>query len=371
MRAILSIGVFIFCQFVFSSPLTFKGIIKDIETDEPIPFAHVVLDEVITLSNLDGQFVISAGSEVKILQVSVMGYDLATKEIESTSDFLVIYLTPSTTQLEEVTITSGDVLMRDVFNRFHLNYEVSNQHMVGYYKESLADFDSMYYLAEGIIDIYVPSNVQYNETLVSPIKTRKKVFKPIDEDVMILKGNASDMAKSSIWRKDSFLSYKNRKNYDFFYSGASTIGNKEVFIVEFEPKNSKGNTSGKIYIEEETLAVVKLEYHPTIKGNTMWKEVKWVEEFYEKNGIYELFRVSYSGKWEEWNKDYSYDALLVVNETVSSVDAPVDTAFLGENDSFFNEAAEDFTEEFWAGYNYIKLDVEATHQIQKQGVAIY
>ena len=228
------------------------------------------------------------------------------------------------------------------FNRFHLNYEVSKQHMVGYYQENLHGTDSIYYLAEGIVDIYVPSSVSYDQTLVNPIRTRKKVFRLLDDELMILKGNASDMAKTSIWRKDSFLADKNRKNYEFFYSGTSRIGEKEVFLIEFEPKNNKGNASGKIYVEEQSLAVVKLEYHPVISGSTYWKDVKWIEEFHEKDGIYELLRVSYSGVWEHYKEDMKYEALLVVNETSVSEVIPHEKFMLGEKDSFFHEADSNF-----------------------------
>ena len=42
--------------------LTLKGIVKDSETNDPIPFAHVVIDDIVSLTNLDGEFIISANS---------------------------------------------------------------------------------------------------------------------------------------------------------------------------------------------------------------------------------------------------------------------------------------------------------------------
>lgn len=371
MRVNIVLCLILISTIVKATSTTVTGIVKDSETQEPIPFAHIVLGDIISLSNIDGEFVIAAHADLEKtnLQVSVMGYELGEKQIESTEDFHTIYLKPSTVVLEEVTIMSGHVLMKDVFNRFHLNYEVSRQHMIGYYKEDLHGADSIYYIAEGIVDIYIPPNIEYNQTLVSPIKTRKKVFKPIEDQITFLKGNASDMAKSSIWRKDSFLNGKNRKNYDFIYSGMDKIGDRDVFIVEFEPINSKGDTSGKIFIEEKSLAVVKLEYRPHIKRTTLWNEVTWTEEFYEKNGIYELFRVSYNGSWEDNIREYVYTALLVVNETTPASVIPQGKELLSENDSFFHEAADDFSEEFWEGYNHMKLDLESVQTLKNQGIS--
>jgi len=371
MRFNLVLCLFLITSVVSATTTTIHGIVKDSETEEPIPFAHVVIGDIISLSNMDGEFVIEAHKDLQkpMLQVSVMGYELSETDIEDVSKFQTIMLSPSTVELDEVTIVSGRVLMKDVFNRFHLNYEMSRQHMIGYYKEDLHGSDSIYYIAEGIVDIYIPPNIEYSQTLVSPIKTRKKVFKSIDDQIVFLKGNASDMAKSSIWRKDSFLSYKNRKNYDFIYSGMEKLGGKDVYIIEFEPINSKGDTSGKIFIEENSLAVVKLEYHPHIKRNTLWDHVTWTEEFYEKNGIYELFRVSYDGMWEDEKKDYNYTALLVVNETTPANEIPEQKGLLGENDSFFHEAVEDFSEAFWDGYNHMKLDLESVQTLKNQGIS--
>ncbi len=370
MRLIVVLYLVFATSIAWSETHSIKGIVKDSETEEPIPFAHVVIGQVISLTNLDGEFVIDPHSttEQLVMQISVMGYELSTTEIEDPETFHAVYLKPSTMHLEEVTIVSGNVLMNDVFNRFHLNYEMSSQHMLGYYKENLLDTDSMYYLAEGIVDIYTPSNVTFEQAFVNPIKTRKKVFRDLDDDHVYMSGNASDMAQSSIWRKGSFLNPKNRKNYEFIYAGSSNIGDKDVFIVEFEPKNSKGDTEGKIYIEEETLAVIKLEYHPKLKGNKFWKSVSWVEEYYEKNGMYELFRVSYTGMWEDYMKDYTYNALLVVNESRVTDDLPEDTFLLTEYDSFFHEAEEDFSDSFWDGYNYIKLDVESSDFLKSYGM---
>ncbi len=370
MRLIVVLYLIAPALFAWSAPRSITGIVKDAETDEPIPFAHVVIGPVISLTNLDGEFVIDphATTEQILLQVSVMGYELSTTEVEDPEKFQVIYLKSSTMHLDEVTIVSGNVLMNNVFNRFHLNYEVSRKHMLGYYKENLLDVDSMYYLAEGIVDIYVPSNVDFDHALVNPIRTRKKVFKVLDDDHVFLTGNASDMARSSIWRPGSFLNPKNRKNYEYIYAGSSNIGDRDVFIVEFEPKNSKGDTEGKIYIDEESLAVIKLEYHPKLKDSNFWKSVSWVEEYYEKNGIYELFRVSYTGSWEDFEKDYTYNALLVVNESRVTNDLPEDTFLLNEYHSFFHEAQEDFSDSFWDGYNFIKLDIESTNFLKSYGM---
>lgn len=355
----------------FARSVSIQGIVKDNETKEPIPFAHIVVDEIITLTNLDGEFIVETSKDTAKLTliVSVIGYDLATEPIEDSEEYFNIYLEPSITQLEDVNVLTGDALMREVFSRFHINYEMARHQMIGYYKENLLVDREMYYLAEGIVDIYVPPNIKFNQTLVSPIKTRKKVFKEATSERAILAGNASDMAESSIWRRGSFLSRQERRNYYFYYDGYSTIGTHNVFIVTFEPKNRKGNTSGKIYIDEKTMGILKLEYYPEL-SRTYWSDVLWTEEYYLKNGVYELFRVSYDGSWQEENENYHYQAFLLINEILSTNETPNHKGLLNPKHSFYYAAEDDFSDSFWAGYNYMKLDVASLALLIEQGVLV-
>lgn len=96
---------------VCASPVI-KGIVKDAETKEPIPFAHIVVGDIISLSNIDGEFVIEAysSSEKFNLQVSVMGYELEDGVVEDATTFQTVLLKPSTVQLDEVTIMSWSCL---------------------------------------------------------------------------------------------------------------------------------------------------------------------------------------------------------------------------------------------------------------------
>lgn len=337
---------------------TIKGIVKDKETGEVIPFAHVLVGDVINVSNIDGEFVISAANFSKEnvnLKVSYIGYENFSTPISNIDSYFTVFLKPSVTQLNDVAVYSGPSIMMQVFERFHLNYEMERQHMVGYYQESMSDWEKTYYVAEGIMDIYTPSNLDKNSyPLVNPLRTRKKVFEKIDEIDEVLGGNASDMAQSSIWRKQSFLGTKNRKNYEFYYSGATSIGEHDVLIVEFEPKNNKGNTTGKLYIDEETFALIKIEYDPIINDFSFWESVSWTEEYEQQDGIFKLVSVLFEGT--STNHTYNYHALLVINESKIIDELPSDIEMMDVHDSFYEMAQEDFTDSFWTGFNFMKLD---------------
>ncbi|GAB4231877.1 MAG: hypothetical protein Tsb0034_04410 [Ekhidna sp.] len=342
-----------------SEPITIKGIIKDKETDEAIPFAHVIVGDIINVSNVDGEFIISA-YDIKDdarVEISYMGYNDYSESIKKFENYHTIYLEPSLTQLGEVTVLTGTSIMDKVFSRFHLNYEVERQHMIGYYQESMSDWEETYYIAEGIMDIYTPSNMdKYEYPLVRPLRTRKKVFHQIDAIEDVLGGNASDMAHSSIWREESFLSPKNRENYDYFYSGATTMGIHDVLIVDFEPSNKKGNTKGTLYVEEDSHAILKIEYDPIITDFSFWESVSWTEEYKQQDGVFKLVSVSFSGT--STNHEFNYDALLVINESRTINQFPEDLEMLSMYDAFLEQAETDFSDSFWTGFNFMKLDTQ-------------
>ena len=81
---------------------------------------------------------------------------------------------------KEVNATKGEAIMTEVFHRFHINYEMSRVHKLGYYQEAMEDSDGIHYLAESIVDIFVPHNLsQEDHASIMPIKSRKKVFEEI------------------------------------------------------------------------------------------------------------------------------------------------------------------------------------------------
>ncbi|NQZ76238.1 MAG: hypothetical protein HRT61_09020, partial [Ekhidna sp.] len=199
------------------------------------------------------------------------------------------------------------------------------------------------------------SNIdKYSTPLVKPLRTRKKVFQNSLESEDILGGNASDMAQSSIWRSGSFLDQKNRKNYDYFYTGTTNMGSYEVLIVEFEPKNTKGNTTGKIYIEQESLAIIQIEYQPIIERYSFWESVSWKEEYDQKDGVFQLVGVTFNGN--SLSKNYNYEAILVINESKVISEVPDMELAMNIDDSFFENAEDDFSDSFWTGFNFVKLD---------------
>ncbi len=355
-----------FCFSVHSQyePVFINGIIKDRQTKELIPFAHVILGKKVTITNINGEFSIPIENPTEELEltISYLGFETYTEKIGNYQKYYEIYITPSTTQLEDVTVRSGPQIMQRAFNNLHLNYIMEPQEMEGYYKETMKDSVDFCYVTEGIMEIYTPSNLdKYNTPIVLPKRSRKKIYQQVNEEDF-LSGNASDMAHSSIWRRNSFLHKKNRQNYEYYYDGVKDIGNHTILMVDFEPKNKKGNTTGRLYIDDITYAILKIEYAPNTNKSDFWDEVTWTEEYELIKGSFQLVSVLYEGIADRGVKNYS--AVLVVNDASVNYDIPLGEELIGIDDSFVDKANYNNTQvAFWDGYFGIKLNDRVASQI--------
>ncbi|MEP0365667.1 MAG: carboxypeptidase-like regulatory domain-containing protein [Cyclobacteriaceae bacterium] len=338
---------------------TLVGVVLDSASLEPVPFAHVRLGHSVTVTNPEGEYVINQETRAdSILEISFIGYRTWRKNINISKTHRAL-LVSSVTNLESVTVLTGDILMDRVFRSTITNYDQERKQMTSYYKEKLSRRDSMYYLAEGIMNIYRPGWLSSEEVQIEPLRTRKRVdISYNQEDVIPINGHAYDMIVPSIWREGSFLDVKNRKHYEFTYEGRMSYRDRAVYMVSFSPANNKGYISGKLYIEDETFAIVRMEYEPDPGSSKFWKWAKWVEEYEPMYGLYYLTLVSFEGSFLDYNKTYDYSALLVNNDISSPEGVPVLDSVIGKKDIFFDQASFDFTDSFWKGFNYIKLTAE-------------
>ena len=266
-------------------------------------------------------------------------------------------INPEDSRSEEYSISTGTSIMKEVFHRFHINYEMSRTHKIGYYQEAMEDTAGVHYLAESIVDVYIPHNLSQQEhASVKPIRSRKLVFEELDEERLLF-GNAGDMARCSIWRPNSFLSEKNRDNYVYKYKDDSLFHRFKVFVIEFKPANSKGNVSGHLLIDKSSYAVLHIDYTPDASYSKLWNRVTWTEEFYFVEGKYELSKVKFEGLGSK--STYEYSATLIMQHVKVLSEIPESEQFMGKDDSILEHAEDHTTEGFWQGFQDLKNDVDA------------
>ncbi|CAN0048290.1 unnamed protein product, partial [Chrysoparadoxa australica] len=347
---------------VFSQNIFLKGTVIDKSTGITIAMAHVRVGDIVTYTNAKGEFVLNIPSVLnENIEVFHMGYDTYFSEIQSEKPYLIALRPVEPTISSELT---GVEIMTKVFSRLHLNYEIHDQFMLSYYRESLTDNDELHYIAEGIMELMIGSNMDDSPSLVRPIKTRvKTVNNIVHEGIDVKSGHATEMVESSIWHEKSFLREKNRWDYEYKLVGTEMHRNEHIFIIEFAPKNKDGYVAGRIYVDEYTYAIIRLEY--TLFENLQFDTEVWIEEFQHHDLIYYLLRASFEGTWEENGEKYVFKSLIVNTEVESNRDASdLQDFYLGSSFTFPIQSRGEFTDEYWGDYNYIKLTEEEKAQLK-------
>lgn len=353
--------------FANDAAIYLSGKVVDSSNGETLPFAHIVVNNIGTTTNLDGEFSISfkRNDLSQELKVSFIGYESFKQNISSSASDVIIELTPNSKELEEVIVYSADHVIRDIFNFKHVNYEFEDQQLTSYYKEILKSSSTYFYLAEGILDIYLPTVFSKDNPIIHPLKSRKKEFLSLDSlEMTYVTGNARDMLNSITRRKDSFIDMTQVKNYVFTKDKLLTYDDREVFKIDFEPKNRKATTRGTLYVDVESHAVIKAEYYPLIENQNFWTNVEWVEEYVEVNSTWYLSRVSYLGEWLQDGNSMSFESLLVVTNFEKAKEKPDYDIKLSSKDTFLDYVS-DFSESFWDGLNHIKLSLDETKMVTK------
>ena len=129
--------------------------------------------------------------------------------------------------------------------------------------------------------------------------------------------HARNMVNCVTRRADSFIQLDQIDNYEFTKKGILEYDGKEVFQINFEPIKRKASAKGMLYIETETMAVVKTEYYQFSKGQTQWTDKKWTEEFVKINDTWYLSHISYM---EEWNNNPSASCNRVLTAFLAGSD---------------------------------------------------
>lgn len=341
------------CQ---SSKITTNGIVIDKHTSKPLPFAHIQIHDYGTVTNVDGAFSINKLVPGQYLKASYMGYVTDSILISDPTEFVVVGLQPSVTQLDELVVYTGENLVRNLLNNIGKNYEIRQQMWQAYYKEKLSDTAGPLYLAEGILDIYFPANSTRYDWQISVIKSRKKTYQSNENiDGIKLRGNAYDLVQALIWDGKSFLSFSRIKNFTFKYEGYTELNGKTILIVDFEPNSKKEDVKGTMYIEQSSFALVKIKYEVDTRKNRLWDTVRWEEEYVEKEHKWYFHRMSYHGQILMGENLINLESLLVINETRNVKFQPAMGLLLEPHDFFLDEVKH-LTDDFWEDYSFVKLD---------------
>lgn len=303
----VKLGIFFWlCYFGLQAQFySVGGKLTDSLTGDPLSYASVYFKQSFfgTLSNLEGEFFLENDPDFfdDSLVVSLIGYETQIVPPGKLVDSITIALVPKTYALKEVVILPkpAEYYVMKAGENIPVNYASKAFNSTVYYRELLKENGEFSHFLEAIMNAY---NKAYNDTVDSnqlSIATSKiyedvadiqfmhkriekenkkakkkaeKEGKEFDEDedgFAINMGNPVFLFNYNLLRtRRSFFRQENMKKYEFILDGVIESEGMNMLVISFDqrPHVKEALFKGKMYLEEESLAVVSLEYSYSERG---------------------------------------------------------------------------------------------------------
>lgn len=393
--------------------ITLTGKVTEVGKDQPVPFAHVQLKNrsIGTATNIEGEFVFKLPESLSrdTLVISSIGYQTVELPLASAGNSIIVKLQPAVIMLDEVTVkaTSALSILQKAVAKIPDNYDTSAIQLTAFYRENLGLDTFQLAYTEAVLDIYKIFKTE--KTLNDQIRIVKGRKKQIDfgKDAQFYfwMGGISNGARGSL--SDDFVKYnrseflpsnpKNYKYYEFDYVGTIDEGGRNLIVIDIVPKKNsrKALLVMKMFIEEESNAIVRINYHLSEAGirrtgrkdkglaySIMTKIVKARLDYHKFEGVVTYKQVD--GKWHlntvtrHWeifvnspsrnmvNTQWHADMDFIVTD-INRKDVKPVTNNIGDKETPMGRIiGNDLDEAFWENYNILKPVADSVKGIDKR-----
>lgn len=388
-----------FCQEKF---ITLTGKISDKQTQLAIPFVSIQLKSGSsgTSSNLDGEFIfkIEESRRTDTLLFSSIGYKSLVVPLSEIGRNISVSLEPAVVELAEVTVkaTSGLDLLKKVLAKVPENYDTSDVQLTAFYRENvwLGDFELSF--SESVLDVFRTFKVtKAPNDQIRILKGRKKKIDYGREGQLYFwlsgpaNGARGSLAEDLVkYRNAKFnpLNPSNYKHYNYDYVETINEGDRNIIVLSVLPKkkSSRALFNMKVFIEDESLAIVRIDFALNGKGvNYVERKDKGIPQSimaavthahldYDKFE-YTLTYKQYKDKWylnrvvrhweilvdskrRNWeDRVLRFDMDFVTTNIDTKNLRPITEGDIGKSETPIGVLmGNDFDEAFWENYNTIK-----------------
>ncbi|MBW8685985.1 carboxypeptidase-like regulatory domain-containing protein [Chitinophaga rhizophila] len=407
--------LFVVCLLLFTKPvfcqdpfIVFSGTITDATSHRPIPAANIQLKNGHsgTMTNTLGNFTFKIPTHLVAdsILISCIGYRTVVRSFSGNSEFVNIGLEPAIIALPEVAVYIPDGLdiIRKAVALIPQNYDTTDTRMTAFYRENIHfNHDTLNY-NESVLDIFKTfrRDKTYRDQ-VRILKGRRRPSPPNnDPQFYNWIGNILNTAYSSLSEdiikyhdvKNSLLRPQNYRYYQYSLLETITEGGRKLLVIQVLPRGNhrKAILQGRIYIDEATYAIVRLDMETSSRGNEYinrhgkggiayiimskvvgatlkFTAIRTVLSYKAYKGKYYLHTVQ--RHWEvaidsrkrnlrevPWSGDFS---LLVTDVSKDSV-RQFQTGVADARSSMNYQVSNSYDPAFWEHYNIIQPDLPDT-----------
>lgn len=240
---------------------SFKGIIKNKETNEPISQITIVSEDqtFFVTSNEKGEVVLPESILNKKLFVDDYEYVYSEKTFTNTQSF-VWELMPNSETLEEIVIYEDAVkTLQEIIDNSIKSFS-SNIKLEAYYRENYIENNQIARFADGIVDFYVDRNSGNVQQVVK--QSRAESFAEINELNEMFASSPRDVVDFSMRFRELRKLIKDIKHHEFYVT-SKTAGDKTIhtcYITPKEKSKKRFQMKGYFTFDEEKKLILETNY---------------------------------------------------------------------------------------------------------------
>lgn len=250
-----------FLCYLYSFSQTFKGVIKNAETNQPINQITIISedDTFFTTSNEKGEVVLPESLLNQKLLIDDYEYKIS-ERFFSISENFTWKLTPNSETLEEIIIFS-DVrgYLEEIINNSIKSFS-TDVSLESYYRENYYENNEIASFSEGMVDFFIDKETK--NVLQIAKQTRSKNFVEVNDFNRNIISSPKQVVEGSIRFKKILGLIKDKKNYEIDVT-AKQVGDKTIHTCYISPKEKSKNRfliKGYFTFDDEKKLIYEANY---------------------------------------------------------------------------------------------------------------
>jgi len=249
-----------------------KGRVVDKRSNKALPYATIALSETSlgSITNQQGEFSFKVPLNLPdpMMVISYMGYKSVVLPVTyPIEEDLNIEMEKELVPLQEVIIRFVDPvkLIREAIRRIPGNYLDEHSTMTAFYRESVKRNEHCMVYSEAVLDVAKAPYTSISSSDHISIVKRRKITDVTAEDTVLIKlrsGISTSLSLDVIKNRPDFLEDDFQSRYNLEFSDMMTYGDRLVYVISFQQKKEIPDLlfKGKIYLDQETLAVLAADF---------------------------------------------------------------------------------------------------------------
>ena len=381
---------------VSAQQVVVSGIVKDDKTGDILRQVSISAGRVSVVTNDDGAFTLKLEQMPEAITVSHIGYKSRQVSLkEGKTENLKIRLTPTTIQLREIVVRTGDPreLVDIAIRKIPDNYSRVPELLQTFYRETAMKRKHYIYVAEGVEDMYkTPYNRSIARDRVSIVKGRRLLSQKQGDTlgIKVLGGPVLPVQLDVVKNQEMLLNKEDLDAYNFTFGIPEYINDRMQYVVNISPRYAKEYAlyNGKLYIDCERLAFTRIELELDMSDKdkatrTMLvkkpfgvrfkpRELSCVVDYRYEDGVTRIsylknvFRFNCDWKKRLFSTSFTATCEMVVTDSQSKDVHPITSRnSFDSRDAYYDKVEYFMDPEYWSQYNIIEPSESLDKAIKK------